>query len=239
MIETLKKLWQNILKNGLTGSQLKMIAVVAMTIDHIGAVIWPQAIFLRVVGRLAYPIFAFMIAEGCAHTKDMQKYLTKILSLAAVCQVVYFLALGSLYQGILVTFSLSIALIMLLKKAEQEKTTKMKVMAAVAVFLTLIATEILPMVLTNTDFGVDYGFLGVLLPVCVYFAGSSMKRFWVAAGVVALMGLKMGGVQWFGLLALPLLYLYNGKRGNGNKNFFYIYYPAHLVVIALLEILFF
>lgn len=238
-LESVKSFASHIQKNGLTGSQLKMVALIAMTIDHIGAVLLPQITFLRVVGRLAYPIYAFMIAQGCAHTRDMQKYLTTIISLAAVCQVVYFLALGSLFQGILVTFSMSIGLIMLLKKTEEEKTTGLKVASVVAVFLVLFVTELLPILLSGTDFGVDYGFLGVLLPVCVYFAGSSLKRFWVAAGVLLFMSLKMGGIQWFCLLAIPLLYLYNGKRGTGSKRFFYIYYPAHLAVISLLEILFF
>lgn len=238
-LESVKSFAKHVQKNGLTGSQLKLVALVTMTIDHIGVILLPQVTFLRVVGRLAYPIYAYMIAEGCAHTKDIQKYLTSIVSLAAVCQLVYFLALGSVYQGILVTFSISIGLIMLLKKTEKVKTTGMRVIAAVAVFAALFVTEILPLLLPGTDFGVDYGFLGVLLPVCVYFAGSGMKRFWVSAGLLALMGLKMGGIQWFGLLAVPLLYLYNGKRGKGSKRFFYIYYPAHLAAISLLEILFF
>ncbi len=237
--ESVKNFAKHVQENGLTGSQLKLVALITMTIDHIGVVLLPHVTFLRVVGRLAYPIYAFMIAQGCAHTKDIQKYLTSIVSLAAVCQLVYFLALGSLYQGILVTFSLSIALIMLLKKTEEVKTTGMKVASAAAVFAVLFVTEGLPLILTGTDFGVDYGFLGVLLPVCVYFAGNGMKRFWVASGVLALMSLKMGGIQWFCLLAIPLLYLYNGKRGTGSKRFFYIYYPAHLAVISALEILFF
>lgn len=235
MIETLK----NIPKNGLTGSQLKWVALVAMTVDHIGHMLFPQAAILRIIGRLAYPIYAFMIAQGCAHTKNIRKYLLKILAVAAVCQVVYFVTIESLYQGILVTFSISIALIMLLTKAEQKKTPLLRVASVVGVFAALFVTELLPHLLTGTDFGVDYGFLGVLLPVCVYFAGSGLKRFWVAAGMLVLMSVKMGGLQWFCLLALPLLYLYNGKRGNGSKYFFYIYYPAHLAVIGLLKFLFF
>ena len=66
-----------LVQKGLTGNQLKLFAVIVMTIDHIGAVLYPSVLWLRIVGRLAYPIFAYMIAEGCAHTHAAPKAATR------------------------------------------------------------------------------------------------------------------------------------------------------------------
>ena len=103
------------LKNGLNNNQLKLIALLSMTLDHIAVMVFPQVILLRILGRLAFPIYAYMIAEGCTHTHSMGKYFGTMAALAAVCQGAYYFALGSLYQSILVTFSLSIGLIWLIK----------------------------------------------------------------------------------------------------------------------------
>ena len=96
---------------GFTGNELKLIALISMTCDHVGLQLLPDVQLLRILGRLAFPIFAYMIAEGCRYTRNRKKYLLRMVSLAALCQVVYFFAMGSLYQCILVTFSLSIGLI--------------------------------------------------------------------------------------------------------------------------------
>ena len=64
---------------GLTGNQLKLIAVITMTIDHIGLAFFPQQMLFRVIGRLAFPIYAYMIAEGCRYTRSMGKYLRGII----------------------------------------------------------------------------------------------------------------------------------------------------------------
>ena len=70
----------------LNGNQLKLIALIAMTFDHIGVSLFPHTIWLRVVGRLALPIFAYMIAEGCRYTRSRKRYLMSLLAVAALCQ---------------------------------------------------------------------------------------------------------------------------------------------------------
>ena len=106
---------------GLTGNQLKLIALITMTIDHMGMMLFPRVKILRAIGRIAFPIFAYMIAEGCRHTRNRRKYLLSMVSLAAVCQVVYFFAMGSLSMSVLVTFSLSIGLIYLLDRYDPQQ----------------------------------------------------------------------------------------------------------------------
>jgi len=62
-------------KIGLTNNQLKVIAMVTMTVDHVGFLLFPRLLLLRCIGRLAFPIYAYMVAEGCSHTKSLPKYL--------------------------------------------------------------------------------------------------------------------------------------------------------------------
>ena len=68
---------------GLSGNQLKLIALAAMTVDHIGVQFFPNIQLLRIIGRLALPIFAYMIAQGCRYTKNKARYLGTIAAVAA------------------------------------------------------------------------------------------------------------------------------------------------------------
>lgn len=104
---------------GLTANQLKMIAMITMTIDHIGAYLLPQLHVLRIIGRLSMPIYAYMIAEGCHYTHDRKAYFLRLFGLALLCQVVYVLVDRSLYQCILVTFSASVGLICGVENAQK------------------------------------------------------------------------------------------------------------------------
>lgn len=219
---------------GLTGNQLKIIALVTMTIDHIGMQLLPGIPLLRIIGRLAFPIFAYMIAEGCQYTHHRKKYLLSMSGLAAICQLVYFLAMDSLYMCVLVTFSLSISLIYAIDYGRNQGGIAWLVPLGVLTVVYML-TDILPFLLWKTDYGIDYGFYGILLPVLVYLGRSRREKLLLFALALILLGITYGGPQWYGLLALPLLALYNGRRGKWKmKYLFYVYYPLHLVVIHLL-----
>lgn len=222
---------------GLSGNQLKLIALVTMTIDHIGLTLFPQVLWWRLVGRLAFPIYAFLVAEGCLHTRSMPKYLHSMALMALLCQVVYFVAMGSLYQCILVTFSLSIGLCMLLKRAKEKKTFSWYLLTVLAVATVWFLTEELPILFAHTDYGVDYGFLGVMLPVALYLTPKKIWKLLVTAGILLLMS-ATNWVQFPSVLAVAFLAFYNGTRGKHNlKHIFYWYYPIHLVVIHGISLL--
>ncbi len=225
-------------KGGLTCNQLKGIALIAMTCDHIGKQLCPQYILLQIVGRLAFPIFAFMIAEGCRYTSRRRQYLTSMAKMALLCQAVYFLAEGSLYQCILVTFSLSILLVYSADNAMRKKDVFSWFVFGVLLFwvwfLCVIFPGLLADLLPGTDFAVDYGVWGVLLPLLVYIGKTKAQRILLAALALLLLGSSMQGIQWYGLAAVPFLMFYNGERGGLNlKRFFYLYYPLHLLGIYL------
>ena len=229
-------------KFGLTNNQLKIIAMVSMLLDHVGLVLFPDVMIFRYIGRLAFPIFAYMIAEGCRYTKNRAKYLGMIAGMAVIFQAVYFVAMQSLYQGILVTFSLAIITIysidgILHAKKFWGRLAGIGALAFVATFV-----FVLPLLLTGTDFDLDYGAWGILLPIIVYFAP---KRAWRVGGTAVLLLIRaihytFWGVpmQWWSLVSVPLLALYNEKRGRAKMKYvFYIFYPVHLVIIYGIAIL--
>jgi len=223
--------------NILSGNQLKIIALVAMTFDHVGKELLPEYEFLQIIGRLAFPIFAYMIAEGCRYTRNRRKHLLQVALLALLCQIVYFAAEGSLFQCILVTFSLSIGMIYVIDYAVKKRTVSSWVGVVALCGVVWFFSVILPIVLKRTDFAVDYGIWGILLPVVVYFVPENMKISAVAAVLVPLC-LELGDIQWYAMFAVPLLALYSGKKGKANmKQLFLTYYPAHLVCIYLLSLL--
>lgn len=219
-------------EKGLSGNQLKLIAMIAMTADHVGLMFFPESALLRLIGRLAFPIYAYMIGEGCRHTRSMGKYFGSVAVMAFACQLVYWFAQGSLYQSILVTFSLSIALCMLAKMATERGGILSWIVFGVGTAAVLFVTEVLPALLPGTDYGIDYGFWGVLLPVGVYLARDRKTSLAYTAAFLALLALELWEGQWFALTAIPLLALYNGRRGRLHiKWLFYFYYPAHLAVL--------
>ncbi len=212
----------------LTGNSLKILAAIFMTIDHIGVILFPRVHLLRVIGRLALPIFAFMIAEGCKYTRNRRKYFGMVFGLGAVCQVVYYFFDGSLYFSILITFSLAILTICAMQYCRQKKTP--------ASFL-VFAGAVVAVYELNRFFSIDYGFWGCMLPVFAALPHGTDRDTHTSSILslgVGLILLARGfeTTQSWSLLALPLLLCYNGKRGKANlKYFFYIFYPAHLVIL--------
>lgn len=219
---------------GLTGNQLKLLALVTMTCDHVGLVLLPQFPVLRIIGRLAFPIYAYMIGEGCLHTRNLGRYWYTMAAFALVCQAGSWIATGSLYQSVLVSFTLAIGLIWLLSEVKCPLPVTILLFAAgtgAAFFL----CHGLPALLPGTDYAIDYGFIGVLLPVLVWLGKEKWQSLVLFAVGLFSLAYYFGGNQWWCLAALFPLALYNGQRGRTNmKYLFYVYYPAHLVVIYLL-----
>ena len=221
----------------LTSNELKLIALVSMTVDHIGLFLFPQLKLLRIIGRLAYPIFAFMIAEGCRHTSNRLRYFLCVFGLGVAVQVFFWFTRRSLYQHILITFSMSIVLIFSLRLASKKGgfwLAAAGLVLAAEVFICLFLKNYLP----KRGFQIDYGLCGVLLPVVIYAARSRTQRLLAAAIGLTAVCLSSSSVQWYSLLALPLLALYNGQRGTYRlKYLFYAYYPLHLVLIECIRMM--
>ena len=245
----------------LNGNMLKIFALIAMTIDHIGFICFPDDLTWRYIGRLAFPIFAYMIAEGCYYTKNKKRYVGLIFAIGVLCQIVAYVSEHTWYMCIMITFTLSVLVIFALQKAipDMNRSPESRncgsdvraavnplwcVITALAAGACAFITFGLPEILSETDFTVDYGFFGVMLPVVVYAPNLFMKTKGAVCRMVQILILgvwlipvwqTVSKIQWFALFALIPLLFYNGERGKLNlKYLFYIYYPVHLLLIEVI-----
>ena len=225
----------------LSANVLKIIALVSMTIDHIGVIFFPSEIGWRIVGRLAFPLFAFFIAEGTKHTRNKLRYFLMIFALGVVCEIFARAFAHTTECNILLTFSVSIGLIYALdwmkKSADNGKISRAvwaSVVLVVAIGAAFVASHILPQYISWFG-GFDYGFFGIMVPVFVsVFDNKWLKLLCFATSLVLMVLLRTPywAVQWFCLVAVVLVLFYNGKRGKYNiKYLFYAYYPLHLAVL--------
>lgn len=220
----------------MSANMLKMIALITMTIDHVGLILFPEYDWMRIVGRVAFPIFAFMIAESCRYTHSRLRYLLQIGILGIGMQLVLYLVTKSLYQSVFISFSLAIILIYVLDRAKNGRRLADWLYVCLAVLMITFLCFGLTDILQKTDYDIDYNIVGILIPVVCYFAkGRKCKILVFALGLIAL-SIYYGGIQWFCLLAVPLIGMYNYQKGSAKlKNFFYCYYPAHMGVIFAIE----
>ena len=215
----------------LNGNHLKLIAAFTMLLDHAGILLFPGITLFRILGRLAYPIYAYMIAEGCRYTRNKLRYFLMIFGLGAACQIVYYFFSGDTYLNILLTFSLSILLIFALQASYEVDTWQKRTLWSILFCAGFLAVYGLDQRIT-----IDYGFWGVMVPVFAAFAHLRKFPHWASVlllGIgLVLLSADMGGNQHYSLMALPLLLLYSGGRGKYQmKYFFYIFYPVHLAVL--------
>ena len=221
----------------LNGNILKIIGLICMVIDHVGYMFFEDCMILRIIGRLSFPIFAFMIAEGCKYTKNKLKYFLSVFLVALVCQIAVFVFDGSTKIYSLMSLSIAIPIIYLLQlfKMKEKKY----------VYGSLFVLSIASLYFVNGFIEIDYGFWGTMLAVLA----SLFKRerdkednLYLSLGLmgIGLIFLAMNSFveQYYALLSLPILTLYSGKRGNLNlKWFFYLFYPIHFVVLELIYLI--
>lgn len=219
-------------EKGISASGLKYLACLFMLIDHTGYLLFPHIALLRIIGRLAFPIFAFMIANGYLHTSSPAKYLLRLAVFAGVFQWFYGFMMADGRLSILFTLATGLGAVWL------SDTLDKRIAASWAAYgcqlLVLAAASVLAQVA-----GMDYGWYGVAM---IYASWLFFDRFPLLAAAWALLTAAyvfVGGNphQLFSLAALAPLFFYNGKLGAGGKWFFYIFYAAHITVLYLLKII--
>lgn len=235
----------------LSSSTLHILAMLFMLMDHSWAVLFPSQTWLTCVGRLAFPIFAFFIVEGCFYTHDRKRYLLRMLGFAVVTEIPFNLMYANLlmypfHQNVLWTFVIAMAGIFGMEKVKEKKKPILTVLADVGIVL---GTALLALVAMT-----DYNAAGVLTVYIFYFfrgrrwwcyVGQLVLLYWlnveVLAGLcynVTILGHEVEIVQQgLALLALPLLWLYQGRKGlhsKGFQYFCYAFYPVHALVLFLL-----
>ena len=217
----------------LDGTSLKLIAMISMVFDHVGDTFFPGALWMRMIGRLAMPLFSFCIAEGYAHTKNKQRYLLRMGVFALVSEIPFDLAfegrVGLGHQNIMLSFFLAILALMLFDRIRGEGKEHAAGKTLLGI-LCVCAVAVLALVLRA-----DYTLFAVLAVFLFYVLRNRhpLLRCGVGVGFLALTR-TVGYYRATGLSLIPLL-LYNGKRGRGLKWLFYAFYPGHLLLLYLLK----
>lgn len=228
-------------QNTLTGSNLKLLACTSMLIDHLSLVFGftgvADLIFRQLIGRLAFPIFAFLLVEGFQHTKNIRKYFAGLLLFALLSEIPYDLTImgtGSLlpeftHQNTLFTLCLGLLMLLCIKKAEALLFDRASAYDRISIVRLLV---ILSFSLIAWLLHLDYGYMGLTCIGAMYIFRTSplQSAFW---GCICL-NLEFFSMPGAFLSLLPLS-LYNGKRGKQRKYLFYLFYPLHLVLLFALK----
>ena len=229
---------------------IKLIAAASMLLDHTGIILFPGKEIFRILGRLACPLYAFCIAEGFRYTRSRVRYFLRIFILGVLCQIVYTVVEREFYLGILLTFSLSILLMAALECVKTalrgEKSALAKGLGHLlgceigpaadrTISTAVFCAGVLGVFLLTGFVEVDYGFFGVMLPVCASLFEEREQRLVMFSACLLALAITLTGefpIQYWSLLAVPLLALYNGKPGKYRmKYFFYVFYPLHFVIL--------
>ncbi len=231
----------------MTSLILKCIAMISMLIDHTSVAYFGQTTLFNVIGRIAFPIFAFQISEGYIHTKNLKKYLLRLFCFAIISQVPFMLfdsmftnnfsfnIFGTLFVGLLAillydkisncTFELT--------KDKKFNLTINKIFGFVPAILLGIISEVCYF---------DYGFWGVAIIFLFYFFKNDklgMVIFYITACIIKYgINIIIYGYHYLYILLcigtiLPIIfiYLYNGKQGKKIKYLLYAFYPVHLLIL--------
>lgn len=225
----------------MTTFHIKLIAIATMVIDHVGLFFFPQFIILRIIGRIAFPLFAWLIANGAIHTRDIRQYGLRLFVLAVVSQIPFALA-NTYYGGPLFYLNVVFTLVAGLLAIYAIRTLENRFMQALAVFGAAMLANLIH---------ADYGAAGVLSIVAFYLF---FHRKWLMVisqtlilGVFpALVGYLevalpaplsffyiSSYVEAYGLLALGFIALYNGQIGIRANALFYYFYPIQYALIYL------
>ncbi|MDE6751115.1 MAG: conjugal transfer protein TraX [Lachnospiraceae bacterium] len=236
------------MKKKLSSNHLKMIAIIAMTIDHAADLMYPgfpanpAAIFLHIIGRLTAPIMWFFICEGYHYTRNIKKYMLRLLVFAIISHFAYCFAFGinvipfstGVFNQTSVIYPLFISvLVMWLQDTELKINNFVK--------------SIIIFILVWSAFPADWSCIAVLAIMGMSKNRGNLKKqmlsmmIWVSVYVIVsffFVNRVYGIIQLFVFLVYPLLKQYNGERGKAKwtKWLFYIYYPAHLVIVGILRI---
>ncbi len=247
-------------KSGISGSTIKIIAIIAMLIDHIAAAVFDRILIsqgllnantsiesatqflqdhmvlytldsvMRMIGRISFPIFCFLLMEGFLHTHNIKNYIGRMLLFAAASEIPFDLAFSGKvydfgYQNVFFTLSIGLLVLagfrMVSKKGERHR------ILLLFLHVLILAAGMGAALLLKSD----YGAYGVLTVALMYLLRKS--RVWgLLAGCTILTVMSLSELTSF-IVLLPLQF-YNGKRGWDMKYIFYFFYPVHLLILYLI-----
>lgn len=227
-------------RQGLSSFSLHISAMAFMLCDHLYLTLMPNLLLLRCIGRLAFPLFAFMAVEGCFHTRCFKKYLLRLALLALISEVPFDLLVGGTVfypdrQNVIWTIILGLCCIWALERLKSAEG-KAAVLCCAVLAASFAAAYIAR---------VDYSGAGVLTLLAFYlFCGSSAKCRVLQLlslgfiNLVLLNGMSFAfPQQGLAVLSLVFVWLYDGRQGLHGKPIqiaYYLFYPTHMLMLAIL-----
>lgn len=204
---------------------LKWIAVITMIVDHVGAVLFPQSVLLRCIGRLSFPIFAFLLVEGFYHTGNLRRYQLRLLAFALLSEIPYDLA----FHGTVLEFgnqNIFFTLFLALLTLDIMENGRFPFAGGVGLFVGCLSAYLL---------SADYGAGGILMVLCFYILRRQRFLGWCCFFLLNMFAFH-SGIQWCAVAAAVFICLYNGQKGKtlGRGKFFYWIYPGHLLVLYMI-----
>lgn len=225
------------LKTNLDTNLIKLIAIISMTVDHVGGAFFPEYPVFRWIGRIAFPLFCYCLTVGMLYTHDIKKYLLRLGAFALISQPFWILAFNSDdIVGNIFNLNIFFTLIVSLLATWGFKEKKWWLFIAGIILLNVV--------------NFDYAMTGLILMMIFYLC---RNKPWLGAIIYTLtylpalngymedpLALKIGGhaigFEIFALLALPFIYIHTKSNLKISKWFFYIYYPVHLFAIFLIQL---
>ena len=214
----------------LDNTTIKLIAILIMLMDHITITFFPEKTIFIKIGEIAFPLFAFLIAEGFHYTKDRKKYFMNLFGFALLSEGCFDLGLYGkinwLHQNVLFTMSIAVLLLISYEKIKTCKkfTNDIKIALICAVFSISLLISLI-MFTDHTLYGV------ILIFIYYILRDKPLIKFPLAAILLFIVF-----PYKYALISIPILLLYNGKRGYNIKYFFYAFYPVHLSILAIIRL---
>ncbi len=188
-----------------------------MVIDHVGVVFFPKIVVLRIIGRLSFPLFAWLIGQGEKYTRNFNIYLLRLIIFGLASQPIYYLLFQSLRPNILATLALGLLGIRL------DKLTNLEIV------FTLICAIIAQLI------DAEYGVYGILVIFLLSKFNFNSIPWWITWISLNLLTLHFSSYQIYALLTPLIIALYNGEQGQKAK-WFYFFYPLHIAALFLIKI---
>ena len=219
----------------LSGTSLKLLAMLSMVFDHVGDNFFPEQTWMRIIGRIAMPIFAFFVAEGFLHTRDRRKYLLRMGVFALASELPFdLLTAGRLefgHQNVMCTFFRAILALLCFDTLMAKEQTPARMALAYGSALAIMAAALF--------LGTDYNIYGVGLVFLFYLFRKKELWFRCVMGMIFHIVTRNMGIYIYGLLGFLPLFLYNGKKGYSSRAIqygFYLVYPLHLWILSLIYV---
>ena len=209
---------------------IKLLAISIMLFNHIGAIFFNDAPLYIKVGEIGFPLFAFCIAEGFYYTKNRKKYLGNLFIFALITESIFDYAfyekINNLHQNVLFTFSLAVLFLIVYDYLNKSKMS-------LPIKASLITISFLLTLLISTYSFSDHNTYGIILIFIFYVFKDKPIIKYLLSAIILYIAYEYG----YALLSIPILMLYNGKRGYNLKYFFYAFYPAHLLILIIIRAL--